>query len=51
MEAISDGAVTPDEAAALSTAVGNVGLIIETITLAERLERLEEQLAAKGGNP
>jgi hypothetical protein len=50
-EAAADGQITPGEAASLSTLVGNVAKAIETIELAERLAKLEEQIAAKGGNP
>lgn len=49
-EAATSGEITPDEAAALSTLVGNVAKAIETSELAERLAKLEEQVAAKGGN-
>lgn len=50
-EATSAGEITPNEAAALSTLVGNVGKAVETVELAERLAKLEEQMVAKGGNP
>jgi hypothetical protein len=51
VEAIAAGTVTPSEAAALSTAVSGVAKAVETYELAERLTRLEEQTAAKGGTP
>ena len=48
VEAIAEGAVTPSEAAALSTAVSGVAKAVETYELADRLAKLEEQMAAKG---
>jgi hypothetical protein len=50
-EATSSGEITPGEAASLSMLVGNVARAIETAALAERLAKLEEQLAAKGSTP
>ncbi len=44
-------AITPGEAASLSTLVANTAKAVETFELAERLTRLEEQTAAKGGTP
>ena len=49
VEAIEEGAVTPSEAAALSTALSGVAKAVETYELADRLSKLEEQMAAKGG--
>jgi hypothetical protein len=51
VEAIAEGAVTPGEAAALSTAVSGVAKAVETFELADRLAKLEEQMAAKGNAP
>jgi hypothetical protein len=51
IDAAASGDITRGEAASLSQLVGNVSKAIETIELAERLFRLEEQIAAKGGNP
>jgi hypothetical protein len=48
LEAIAEGAVTRSEAAALSTAVSGVAKAVETFELADRLAKLEEQMAAKG---
>ena len=48
MEAIEEGAVTPSEAAARSTALSGVAKAVETYELADRLAKLEEQMAAKG---
>ena len=48
VEAIEEGAVTPSEAAALSTALSCVAKAVETYELADRLAKLEEQMAAKG---
>jgi hypothetical protein len=48
VEAIEEGAVTPSEAAALSTALSGVAKAVETYELADRLAKLEEQMAAKG---
>jgi hypothetical protein len=48
VEAIAEGAVTPSEAAALSTALSGVAKAVETYELADRLAKLEEQMAAKG---
>jgi hypothetical protein len=47
-DATAAGDLTPGEAASLSTLVGNVAKAIETVELAERLAKLEEQFAAKG---
>jgi hypothetical protein len=49
--AIADGSITPSEAASLSAAVGGVAKAVETYELADRLAKLEEQLAAKGSTP
>src|SRR4029077_14534146 len=46
--ATAQGTVTPSEAAALSTALSGVAKAVETYELADRLARLEEQIAAKG---
>ena len=51
VEAIAEGAVTPSEAAALSTAVSGVAKAVETYELADRLAKLEEQLAVKASTP
>ena len=51
VEAIAEGAVTPSEAAALSTAVSGVAKAVDTYEIAERLTRLEGQLGTKGVNP
>jgi len=51
VEAIAAGTVTPSEAAALSAAVSGVAKAVETFELADRLAKLEEQMAAKGSNP
>jgi hypothetical protein len=48
--AVADGQITPGEAASLSQLVGNTAKAVETFELADRLARLEEQMAAKGGN-
>jgi hypothetical protein len=48
---IADGSITPSEAASLSAAVGSVAKAVETYELADRLAKLEEQLAAKGSTP
>jgi hypothetical protein len=50
-EAVAAGEVTPGEAASLSMLVGNVAKAVETFELSTRLAKLEEPLAAKGGNP
>jgi hypothetical protein len=50
VEAIAEGAVTPSEAAALSTAVSGVAKAVEIYEIAERLTRLETQLGTKGLN-
>jgi hypothetical protein len=50
-QAATDGSITPNEAAAISTLIGNVAKAIETAELAERLAKLEEQIAAKGVGP
>jgi hypothetical protein len=50
-EAAASGDITPGEAASLSTLVGNVAKAVETVELAERLAKLEEQMTEKGGNP
>jgi hypothetical protein len=50
-DATAAGDITPGEAASLSTLVGNVAKAIETVEIVARLTKLEEQLAAKGGNP
>jgi tRNA A37 threonylcarbamoyladenosine synthetase subunit TsaC/SUA5/YrdC len=44
--ATTSGEITPDEAAALSTLFGNVAKAVETAEPAERLARLEQQIAA-----
>jgi hypothetical protein len=49
--AVGDGEITPGEAASLSTLVANTAKAVETFELADRLARLEEQMAAKGSNP
>ena len=49
--AVSVGEITPGEAASLSTLVANTAKAVETFELADRLARLEEQMAAKGGTP
>jgi hypothetical protein len=43
--AVSDGEITPGEAASLSTLVANTAKAVETFELAGRLARLEEQMA------
>jgi hypothetical protein len=50
-EATAAGEITPGGAASLSMLVGNVANAVETFELSTRLAKLEEQLAAKGGNP
>jgi hypothetical protein len=50
VEAITEGAVTPSEAAALSTAVSAVAKAVETYEIAERLSKLEERLGVTGSN-
>jgi len=50
VEAITEGAVTPSEAAALSTAVTGVAKAVETYEIAERLSKLEELLGVTGSN-
>jgi hypothetical protein len=47
-EAASEGAITPVEAASLSTLVANTAKAVETFELAARLAKLEERMAAKG---
>jgi hypothetical protein len=47
-DAVAEGEVTPGEAASLSMLVGNTAKAIETFELAERLAKLEEQMAVKG---
>jgi hypothetical protein len=49
-DAAASGDITPGEAASLSTLVGNVAKVIETAEIVDRLTKLEEQLAARGGN-
>jgi hypothetical protein len=48
ISAVSDGEITPGEAASLSTLVANTAKAVETFELDDRLARLEEQMAAKG---
>jgi Family of unknown function (DUF5681) len=48
--AATSGEITLDEGAALSTLIGNVAKAVETAELAERLAKLEEQIAANGGS-
>jgi hypothetical protein len=50
-DAASSGEITPGEAASLSTLVANTAKAVETFELAERLARLEEQMASKGSTP
>lgn len=50
-DAVAQGEVTPGEAAALSTLVGNVANVVETVEIVARLAKIEEQLTAKGSNP
>jgi hypothetical protein len=50
-DAAAAGEITPGEAASLSTLVANTAKAVETFELADRLARLEEQMAAKGSNP
>jgi hypothetical protein len=50
MDASAAGEITVDEAAALSQLVANVAKSVETFELSDRLAKLEEQIAAKGGN-
>jgi hypothetical protein len=50
-EAASTGEITPGEAASLSTLVANMAKVVETFELADRLAKLEEQMAAKGSTP
>jgi hypothetical protein len=50
-EAAADGEITPGEAASLSQLVANTAKAVETFELAERLAKLEEQMAAKGSAP
>jgi hypothetical protein len=47
VKAVSDDAVTPDEAASLSTLVGNFAKAVETIELADRLAKLEDLIEAR----
>ena len=49
--AAADGTITPSEASDLVRLVEGTARAIETADLAERLAKLEEQLAAKGGTP
>jgi hypothetical protein len=49
--AVANGDITPGEAASLSTLVANVAKAVETFELADRLSRLEEQIAANGSTP
>ncbi len=49
--ATADGTITPSEASDLVRLVEGTARAIETADLAERLAKLEEQLAAKGGTP
>jgi Family of unknown function (DUF5681) len=49
--AVGDGEITPGEAASLSTLVANTAKAVETFELADRLTKLEEQMAAKGSTP
>jgi hypothetical protein len=49
--AVGDGEITPGEAASLSQLVANTAKAVETFELAERLAKLEEQMAAKGSAP
>jgi hypothetical protein len=49
-DAAAQGAITPSEAASLSTLIGNTAKAIETNEFAERLAKLEAQAASKG-NP
>jgi hypothetical protein len=48
-QAVTSGEVTPAEGADLSHLVANVAKAIEVSELEERLQRLEETVAAKGG--
>jgi hypothetical protein len=48
-DAAASGEITPGEAASLSTLVGNVGRVIETVELVQRRDRLEERLAISRG--
>jgi hypothetical protein len=50
-EAAADGEITPGDAASLSQLVANTAKAVETFELAERLAKLEEQMAAKGSTP
>jgi hypothetical protein len=50
-DAVVEGEVTPGEAALLSQLVANTAKALETFELAERLNKLEEQMAAKGSTP
>jgi hypothetical protein len=50
-EAAADGEITPGEAASLSALVANTAKAVETFELADRLAKLEEQMAAKGSTP
>jgi len=50
-DATAAGDITPNEAASLSTLVGNVAKAIETVEIVARLERIEEQLGTKGMSP
>ena len=50
-DAVALGEVTPSEAASLSVLVGNVAKAVETAELAERLAKLEQQIAESGGRP
>jgi hypothetical protein len=47
-DAVVGGEVTPGEAASLSALVATTAKAVETFELAERLAKLEEQMAAKG---
>jgi hypothetical protein len=49
-EGATSGEITPDEADALSTLVGNVAKAVEAADLADRIAKLEQQIAANGGN-
>jgi hypothetical protein len=48
-EAAADGETAPGEAASLNQLVANTA--VETFEFAERLAKLEDQMAAKGSTP
>jgi hypothetical protein len=49
MKSVAEGEIVPGEAASLSTLIANVAQAISTADLADRIAKLEEAQAAKGG--